>query len=319
MMGWFAIQLNFATSSLVFVMQNFNMVISPYLINIVLGFGLSIAIMRGIKALAMLVNFSMPFFILVLVVSLFMKKGHGFVAGPLCFNGIAMVIGGAIAGVVDLPTYFRYAKSTKDAVLASLALFGFALPFIEAVGVSLGASSNTILSSWVGSGSLSWNMCVALFLILACCSANSANLYSMAANSRMIFGRLKEENKILLLGSVSTCLSCCSFMQNIESILSFMGIVMTSMGSVYLTAYMIECFEKRAKSCFVDDENEIKKVNFYLPFFSWAVGVFVGFLSFYKFITLTSIASLDGFLLSSVVFIISKKFLKERIYEMAND
>jgi cytosine permease len=247
MIGWFAIQLNIMTISL----SGFIPVESSVLCNLGLGIIITLFGLRGMNGLETLSRISMPVLILTIGYAVFKagnKEPLGLENNVLTISGISLVTAAAIAAVVDVPTFFRHAKSQKDAFVAIIALFGFVLPAIEGVGVYLSIHSfgNDIVKVLMSAEpSIVWTLWIAAFLILAGWTTNNANLYSAAVSMKTIFPRLKQSTGILILGAAGTVLSCFNFLDNLEQFLDLVGIVLGAMGAVMIMHYFFRCDSKR--------------------------------------------------------------------------
>lgn len=287
MVGWFAIQLNVMTLSFQEVIE----AAYPAIGNLVLGTLIIGTGIRGIKGLTTLSNLSIPVLIATIGYALFNTKSmplsESIDTQALTFTSISLVLACGIGAVVDLPTFFRLAKSKKDGLLAAVILFGLILPLIEGVGVYLFAhsqSDNIVSLLATPTSSMLWKLWVILFLLLAGWTTNNANLYSASVSFKVIALKLNDTRRIILLGVAGTLLSCFNFLDHLVFVLDVIGIVLVSMGAV-----MILHFLSKQKSH--------KKINFA----SWTIGILGGFAS-QSALTLTSIPVLDAFIITTLAF-----------------
>jgi cytosine permease len=137
LLGWFAIQLNMMSLS---ILDLFSIESSrpQWLIacNIALGLLITVVARHGLRVLNIIADVSMPVLIATLAYTFFTtdaKVPH--LEPSLSLRGVSVVIAMAIAIVIDLPTYFRHARTSEDATLSIFIIFGLALPILEVIGV----------------------------------------------------------------------------------------------------------------------------------------------------------------------------------------
>ena len=300
---WFALQLRVMSQSFL-EMVGGSSPTKMILCNVVFG-ALIIGLARyGLKALSFLSSASIPLMIATLAMATFGVSNHAgsqsVIAGPITVEAVSVAIAAAITAVIDMPTYFRLARSKKDAYIAVLLLFGLALPLIEGVGLFLAFRNpqETIVATFLG-GNVLWNIWVTLFFILAAWTTNNTNLYSATVCADALKGGIAEPKRVLLLGVVAMALSMAPFLASFTTVLQIMGIGVGAMGGVLLMLGL-RC-------------DRLKKNT--IPILCWGIGATLGFLSLAGVFSLTSVALLDSFLGSAVLTLIST--LSVRVKEAA--
>jgi cytosine permease len=240
MIGWYGIQLNVMTMS---VLELMPVPVSPVLLNLALGALMTYVSCIGIKGLETLSNAATPLLIATLVGCLYLHSGiAGIEKGPVFSAGaISLVLAGSIACVIDLPTYFRHAKSVKDSHIAAIILFAVILPLLEGIGVYLGMSNTgSILQVLTSGGGALWTLWVALFLILAGWTTNNTNLYSAGVNSFALMPKTSRGLRTALIGGIGTLIACFDLTLHFETVLNLMGIGIGAMGGVLLVSYILK-------------------------------------------------------------------------------
>lgn len=294
MIMWFGIQLNFITQSVLQILTicGLSIVINPIILNIGLGVLTTIVALFGIKGIRLLSTITMPLLIGVLAFALFSAPLSMISLAPIgaasTLQGTSMIIGGAIAAVIDFPTYFQHAKSKKDAIIASSLLFGIALPFIEIVGVCLGVCfpHSSLLTSLIAGHGIFGSIMVTLFLIFAGWTTKNINIYSAAVNSKKICPKFSFKMRTLIFGLLGTFLSIFGLLSHLSIVLTIIGISLSSMGATTLASYLMDKFMK----C------EINKKEQIFNFISFAVAIAAGLLTFFGIFTLTHLPVLDAFI-----------------------
>lgn len=284
MTGWFAIQLHLMAVSLdeLFHIQNGTM--STCLLGIVMLCGG----MLGMKGVGLLANISLPLLIGTIgyaVVGAGERVETLSSSFLLTTSGISLVLAASIAAVIDLPTFFRFARSKKDALFALFLLFGVILPFLEGVGVFLytrNQGGNFLEVLLVPPFSSLWKFWVLSFVLLAGWTTNSANLYSAVVSLQIALPKLSFKKGTLWVGFFGTLLASLDLSSCLEIILEPIGIILGSMGSVMIVTFLF-------------DQKKISNI----AMVAWLLGILGGLLSL-KGVSLTEIPVLDAFIVSFV-------------------
>lgn len=310
MLGWFGIQLNVMSESLQDMLSLITekTIFSPIWINVVLGLIITAVALYGIQGINQLANFSLPILILTLGYALYMQEeAQTKEQIPFSWKGISLVLAAAIAAVIDLPTYFRHATSSKDGWISLILTFGLALPVIEAIGVylSIHGGGEHLVDHLKSSTSFLWNTWIALFLVLAGWTTNNTNLYSGAISLNILLPKWSEKKRMICLGLTGTLLSCLNLLGHFETVLDVLGLLLASMGAVVLARALL-------KPWF--GEIEIMDSRIHLQ--AWIAGIVIGLSSLCQFLPGTAIPTLDTFLATLVVTLIL--LIKKEYYEKIN-
>lgn len=292
-LGWFGIQLNVMSLGLE---QLLGKGIPPLYLNLGMGILLSGVMCLGMGAIKWLSNICAPLLGLTLLYAVSSATGSIPSAELMTLSwlgGVSLVIGTNIAAVIDLPTFFRHAKSTRDARLCILVLYGLVVPCIEAAGIYLSAvtGSGSILTVLQGNHNWLWMAWVSCFVLMSGWVTNNANLYSALTSSYSLSSRGGALGRTLFLGAIGILVACFNPLGNIEVVLDMLGITIGGLGAMILSNYFLE---KRGQT----SRN---------PLLSWSVGVGVGFLSMILNWKGTGVAVFDAFIASFAMQIILKK------------
>ncbi len=286
-LGWFAIQLNVMSLSVGQLLAIVGIAISPLFLNIGLGVLLCCVMCFGMKAMKMLSNCTAPILALTLIYALL--SAHGVVppVPPLTLSwmgGLSLVIGTAIAAVIDLPSFYQHARSKKQALWSIILLYGLVFPCIEAVGIYLGAvtGGHTILDVLQAGHGMLWAIWISCFVLFSGLAANNSNIYSAVNSSYSLPGRLRPLLRTVLVGGLGTAIACLNPLGHLEGVLGMLGVTVGSMGAVMLIGYLME----RTKKTFSAST----------ALFSWGVGVAVGIATSVFHLTLTGAPPVDAFI-----------------------
>ncbi|MBS3904410.1 MAG: hypothetical protein KGZ39_03700 [Simkania sp.] len=212
---WFALQLDLIAQG-------------SYSAYFILGFLSVLSVLGGVKKLSYIANLALPILMGVLF--------YAMLRAPLPtltyhLDGIEITTGifiaAGLAAVMEMPTYFKKARSIVDSRVASLLIFGLGVPLIEGGGAYLGASMPqghliTILES-----GLSWT---SLFLIIAGVTTNNNNLYAASVYAERFF----RKGKVVFLAALGIFLSLLHPAEQMQSLLPLMALPLGSIGGVIL-------------------------------------------------------------------------------------
>ncbi len=296
MVGWFAIQLNIMSSSLEsFIGPDFNLVL-----NLSLGAIITLVGIKGMRSLDILASLSMPVLILTIFYALYLASQNPIIANEpeeLTFGGISLVLACGIAAIIDLPTFFRMAKTKKDGIIAACLLFGCVLPLIESIGLYLfmhAEGENLVQVLAQETSPLLWKIWVMAFLILAGWTTNNANLYSASISLKTYAPKIESHKGIILIGTAGMLLSCMDLLENLGLALDIMGIVLASMGAVIVFHFGF-------------GESKCENQNIAI----WSLGVLYGLSAHFGY-SILHIPVLDAFLFALILKIIMKVIKNEK-------
>jgi cytosine permease len=240
MMGWFSIQLDLMG----LMVNNILGINSPKAMNVALGIVITVFGLRGFRGMEMLANVCLPLLVLTIGYAIFeVSKGPGKVIfeEAIAFGGISLALAAAIGVVIDMPTFFRRAKNSKDALIATILLFGIALPVLEGVGIYLasqGVGENIIEALATENSSGVWKGWVAFFIILAGWTTNNTNLYSAAIALKTVLKVTRDSYCQVALGIGATLFSLFNIQENLSHFLEYLGVLLASAGGVMLVHQM---------------------------------------------------------------------------------
>ncbi len=310
LVGWFAIQLNMMTLG---VMDLFSLdgtsIFTRTALNVGLGILITLVALYGVRGISILANLSLPLLIATIGYAAYSidrvdQPGAVLEEIPFTYGGISLVIAMAIAFVIDLPTYYRHAKTVKHAYISIAIVFGLCLPLLEIIGIYLAAANpdGSFLDVFKRNNSMAWNYWTATFLILAGWTTNNVNLYSGVVCMDTLMKNSSVWFKTLAFGAVSTALSCVDLLTHIELVLEVIGISIGSMGGLIFTRYLLAQIHGL----------EVTKEDHPLHLLAWAVGILVGLLSWFGY-SLTGISVLDATFAASLATMLV--MTKRRSYE----
>jgi len=279
---WIAIQLGLMALSLKVLLPT---LIPESIVHIVLGALVIGVAIQGIGALSRLTTLSLPLLVLTMAYALYSTSGLEPVAQsiPFTFEGISLTMATTITAVIDMPTYFRHAKSKWDGMIAAAVFIGVGVPLIEGVGIYLCHQhpGMTVIDTLRHVDSPLWNIWVSVFLMLAGWSTNNSNLYSAVAGLGTLMPNLSDKVRTLLIGAVGIILSLCGILQSFMFVLQLLGVMVASMGCVIFTRYLLNR---------VYTMTPTPRINLMM----WMLGAVVGLSTAGKWVTITGIPLIDA-------------------------
>jgi len=233
-LGWFALQLDVMVEPF---LQHLSLV-ETNLLRFFLGAAITLGTIRGVSAIGMLADYAVPIFGVTLLYAIANSSPSiAYVAPTVAIDPLLTVIALSLAAIVDLPTFFRFARSEWDARLSAVLLCCVALPAIEIAGAYIGIASGkaAITDALIGSGGTLWHIWIVLFLILAGWTTNNANIYTASVSLRHLIPGLEEKSALITLGLLGTVLSCCMRPGSFCVVIEFLALPVIPIG--FLIAY----------------------------------------------------------------------------------
>lgn len=233
-LGWFALQLDVMVEPCMHYFSSFEMQVA----RVLLGVAITLATIHGVAAIGKLADYAVPIFGITLICAVWNVHAPIAYSTPtLAINPLLTVVALALAAIVDLPTFFRFARSERDAQISVLLLCCIALPAIEIAGAYIGIASGklAITDALIGSGGTVWQTWIVLFLILAGWTTNNANIYTASVSLRHLVPALGEKWALMLLGLLGTALSCCMRPGAFSAVIEVLALPIIPIG--FLVAY----------------------------------------------------------------------------------
>jgi cytosine permease len=312
--SWFGIELNLAAES---IQKSFELItgltfIPIIFFNVLLGILITILVaffeLAGIEKLS---RYAMPLFLVTLILMLinaYNTKSAAIISTNNSWHGISVIFATAIAAVIDLPVFFKSARSFKDAAISSGLFLLIMLPAIEAIGAYLALKnpSSGFVDILTNSSNIYWQLWVGLFLILAGWASNCANVFSGAFIIEQITVNKSYKFRSLLVGFLGIIISCLTILLSFEFIVSFMGIIVSSMGAVVAVNYLTEMISPKS----------LLTVSYKTNQAILTVGTIFGWSALFGWIKVSGFEVIDAFLISATVTALSKifQYIKQYIF-----
>lgn len=298
MIGWFAIQLDAMSGYITLLGSSIiGYSVPTWIINLVMGFIITASaatLLNNISIFAMVMLLPFTVTIVLALMKTSMSYNSFFAFSPSTFGtklaGIALVLAGDLAFIIDLPTFIRNSRSKADAVKGLFATFIIGVPLIELIGIffAVSASSGTLTEKLLA-GDVTWKVWVTLCFIISTWLTCVGNLYSAMVSLKTVISRYSTALFISFGGIMGTILACAGVSERFGGTLDVMGIFMTSMGSIIILWY-VTILRKW-------------KENSLIAFIAWATGFICGLANAFGIFSLTQTALIDAGLIASSSYI----------------
>lgn len=213
------------------------------------------------------------------------REGSGMPLG----TAVSAVIGAYIVGAVTNPDFTRYAKSSRDAVIATtlgLAIcFPLVLSLVALPSVLSGESDLIKIMTLIGIG---WPALA--MLVLSTWSSNSLILYSSSLAATTVFERLRYRTLILIFAIGGTGLAIIDVMQVFVPFLIILGTAIPPIGAIYVMAHFLG-----------DKSLESERFNL-SALFCWLVGFGFGIVSAMQIASVFNAPSIDAIFAGMVAY-----------------
>ena len=177
LMGWFALQMEVMTTSLIQSISYAPVEIVTLLFTLLIISN----VLFGTNGLKIIAQISIPFLLIVMGYTAYLgyEPSHVLPVSHWKGAGIPLVIAFSITGIIDSPTYFCTSKTLKDAYIATSLVYLLLLPFMAGLGVIIAlyhAENNLVLAihSLLGR---SWGLLATIVIVLSGWTTNNGNLY----------------------------------------------------------------------------------------------------------------------------------------------
>ncbi|AOR64971.1 cytosine permease [Pectobacterium wasabiae] len=315
MVGWFAFQLDFFGVMLQKALLHYQLEPGRFF---VLLFGMvlmTLTAIWGVRALGKLSILSVPLMLILIVSGIYLAaSGHSSPTEIAIKTPISL--GSAVSYVVSIwivaasivsPDIARYSRTRKDAMLGSG--LGFLLGNSSTILVAL------ILTHMVGSDdlveiffSIGLGLSAIVILIFAQWTTNSSNLISASLGLSVVIRAISRPILVVVMAFAGLLLAYNGMINNFTQFLSLIGVLISPIAGVYLAEYYF--FDS---SRLKQDVSQPPLLNI-CAFIAWLSGSFVSLATatdFFDLFTITSVSTLDGIIISLVMYIAMRKMFPQ--------
>lgn len=319
--GWFGVQLALFGASFQNVIKNvLGIEINVTVLVIIGGVLMTSTAVIGFKAIEKLSKLAVPLMSLLLLASLWrvIAQYEGPSLGEVPLFGdpltlglaVSLVIGSLAIGAVISPDIARYAKTPKDAVIASFSgfLVGFSAVLIIAALLAKATNEVDIVSIMLGLG---WGTFAMLILILAQWTTNDNNLYSAALGFSVIFKKIPKYQLTIIAGIVGTVMAVAGIYDHFIPFLIFLSALIPPIGGIYVADYLLNKNKYHFNN--LDQMTNMNPIGLT----TWVVASLVAFSttsapSGFGLFSLTQAPGLDAFIVAFVLQIVLLKVFRHK-------
>ncbi|WP_455541932.1 cytosine permease [Intestinibacter sp.] len=312
LLGWFGVQVGFFSENATILLNNFNVNIDIKILSLVGGLLMMSTVIYGYKSMEKLSVYSVPFLLILMFFTIYLgfaKNGvpaidSNMQATMTFAQGVSLSVSIIIVGAIISPDISRWAIDKKNCALSSFfgILFGNSFMIIVSIILVKCMGTSEIMNIFITLGIAIPGMIV---LTLAQWTTNTSNIYSSSLSIATVFEKIPQNKLTIGLGIVATLLAVFGIYESFTDFLNILGIVIAPVGGIYTAEYYI------IKKEFKDFKDKLTtKPVVVKSMIAWGIGIAVTAISTYGFISLTTIASLDGFLVGFVAQVILGKILK---------
>lgn len=309
LLGWFGVTVSLFGQAMAKSLEEIFNIILPVEAYVIFGATMmTCTTIFGFRAIDTLSKISVPLMMSILVVGVYFvsanftgeqiwnaePKGNGSIRS--FGNGISIVVGSFMVGVVIIPDLSRFIKRKSQVYVASVGSFGsfFAFILVMAGLPGLMTGEKDLIISMYQSG---LGVPALIMMIFASWTTNVNNLYSSSLGFAQTFPNVKGEIIIIAAGIVGSIMALLGIMEHLIGFLVFLGIFIPPIAGIYISHFYLtveKCSNKLSFSAFA----------------SWGLALAIGFSTSSGSFTITTIPSLDS-LLSALLFytIITKAYV----------
>jgi cytosine permease len=281
----------------------------------------------GYRAIEKLSVIAVPLLVVLIFTALYLAFSkhsfHSVLTGSGSGNysfgmAVSLVIGIFIVGTVISPDVARWARTRKDAVLASTTGFfiGNSFMLIVAIILSKVMSSSNLTAIFI---SLGLGIPAIFVLTLAQWTTNTNNLYSSALGFSVVFRNVSKPVITLFAGLFATLLAFLGIFDYFVTFLSIITTLVTPIGGIYIAEY----FFVGAKNLSFGNNRRVSK-TILRSLAAWLFASLFAFLTTpapngFGLFQFTTIPALDGIILGAALQTLFGKVLVSRKQVMESE
>jgi len=294
MAGWFAINLNLTSESILSTFGSSKISEMRMLINLGLGLLIMLAVNRGIDFLKDMSKVTVPLFIISMTATFAMLLSGTSItlesmdAPKVELAAILLAVAGPFSMIFDLPTYFRFARSKKDSTISIIIIFIIAMSLVEMLGVVfyLLSPAGSLVEMLTSTGGMLLICFNTIFLVVAGLTTNNSNLYVSSINISALLPNTSHKLRILIVGMISIALSMVDVLSNYQTLLQTILVVLACITSLIF----IHALVKRLA------------ISHKIALISIAIGITVGICSSLQIIQLIDSAFIEAALITALCY-----------------
>ncbi|WP_257347425.1 cytosine permease [Pseudalkalibacillus decolorationis] len=321
LLGWFGVQVGFfADNAHTVLREAFGMSINVKVLSLIGGILMMTTAIYGFRAIEKLSVWSVPFLLGLMLLTLFLTlKNYSLPseiqnAGAFTFgSAISLVISIFIVGATISPDISRWAKSRRDAIISTFfgIFIGNSFMIIVAILLSKSMGTDDMMRIFI---TLGMAIPGVLVLTLAQWTTNTSNLYSSSLGFSLIFTKVSKKWLTVILGIVATTLAVLGIYDQFISFLNILAVVIAPIGGIYVSEYFF------VKTEFKRYENQLEARKIVTrSIIAWIIGIIITYMTTtqptgLELFSLTTIPSLDGFLIGLVVQATLGKLFNQKVF-----
>ncbi|MBA4696093.1 MAG: hypothetical protein H2069_01735 [Legionella sp.] len=297
--GWFTINLSFISVSISKLLGVLHVPHSELsiLVNLILGITATLIVIKDIHSIGTFALLNFPIIISIIAYSFFILPNLGtselFYGEKITCAGIPLVLASNLAIIIDLPTYYRFARTKKDALISTSLTFMLFIPAITMVGAVFAffIAGRPVVNVIAQAGGTIGVVLMVFFLTISNCMINNGNIYSCDIALRPFTRNFSRKKTLVFLGIMGSTLSCFDIITRFTFWLDGINILIGSMGAVILTSFFFDKFKLSPYSTIVQSANCL----------SLLLGSLFGILTWNKYIPpISGFAFLDAAMTASI-------------------
>ena len=251
MLIWFAVQAQYVGRSVYYLMESFqdtqlgDRIFWQFIFSCLIAAAVITGSFFGVKMLTRIALFCIP--IMAITIGYFIIQAGTFSSTVPLFTiwsgqAVSLVLAVNIAGVIDLPTFYRHARKLRDTYISSFLTYLIAVPIMEYLGACLyySFSVSTVQEALVSLSAPTWKKWTILFIVLTGWTTNNLNLYSASYGLKAFNKTFSFAQAVGVAGLIGILLIAVPMLDQFSSVLTLMGVFVVSMGSIILIAFIFE-------------------------------------------------------------------------------
>jgi len=309
LLGWYGVNMDLLSATVQqLCVQLFAFRPPAWGIEVIAGVLMTVTAIFGFRVLTKVSGFAVPLFVMLTLyigIKSFLEFDGDFqrVAPglPSMSDGEAVtaVAGGFIVSAVLMSDFTRFARTDKDAAVASFLPF-FVLSSVAYLSSAMAAIAlqqtdilNMMLVLGLGIGALG-------LVFVSTWITNVVNLYSCSLSLSSIFDKQKNWHLTVIAGLLATVAALMNILDNYTTFLFGLSAIFAPIGGIFITEFYLFRSMKRYRL----RELGSQKALSFVALVSWVIGTAAAFISTYGIFTITGFEVADAILAASIAYAI---------------
>lgn len=296
LIGWYALQFSVMSQWTTALFKEVHIPIPAGIVTALLMLLTMVVVSGGMRRMSAWATWVVPFALIPFGYLIYhtIKNSPHMMICPIAWGwaGVSLVIATSLQAMLDVPTFYRHARTERHALFSIIVVSTLAVPLIQLGGVLVGLySPNIVFACQTGFLGIT----SALFMIITGIIINANSLYSATTSLMILRPRLSQWHSLIFVTIVGSLLGLSPICENFSAFIECLSFALTAIGALLV--------------CHMTFIRFGMKHHEQVDVFAVLMGILVGCLSLLSLWRFSSIAQIDVFITTAIIGCLSRVFL----------